>query len=353
MESYCINKKNYFYRMKYVEKINKELEPKIDKNLNKTVIDLFAGCGGLSLGFEAVGFKTIGYEKLTDASQTYNDNLIGECVNSELSIDTEYPSAEVIIGGPPCQPFSVGGKQMGLEDSRDGFPIFISAVEKVKPEVFLFENVRGLLYKNKWYLMEVIAKLESLGYNVSSKLLNAKFYGVPQNRERVIVIGTKKRINFPSQFKHTVTVGEAIGDLATQIPENAKFLTLSMDKYIANYEKASKCVNPRDLYMDRPSRTLTCRNLAGATGDMHRVKLPDGRRRRITTREAARLQSFPDWFNFSGKETGVYNQIGNAVAPYFALSLAKEIKNYFDPNYDINSYPLKDEKDQLQLFHES
>lgn len=338
--------------MEYIKKINRELRPKYDKELNKTVIDLFAGCGGLSLGFEAVGFKTIGYEKLKDASDTYNNNLFGECYNQELNVDTNYPDAEIVIGGPPCQPFSVGGKQMGLEDSRDGFPIFISAVEKINPKVFLFENVRGLLYKNKWYLKEIIEKLEAYGYKISFRLLNAKFYGVPQNRERVIVIGAKEIIHFPSKLQYKVTVREAIGELATQIPDNAKILTPSMDKYIANYEKASNCINPRDLYMDRPARTLTCRNLAGATGDMHRIKLPDGRRRRITIREAARLQSFPDWFEFSGNETSIFNQIGNAVAPYFSFSLAKEVKKYFDPNYNGNSYPMKDENDQLLLFHE-
>lgn len=339
--------------MGYVEKINTELEPKIDSELNKVVIDLFAGCGGLSLGFEAMGFKTIGYEKLKNATATYNKNLIGHCHNQELSIDSIYPQADVIIGGPPCQPFSVGGKQLGLKDSRDGFPIFLAAVKQVNPEVFLFENVRGLLYKNKWYLKEIIDSLTKLGYKVSYQLLNAKFYGVPQNRERVIVVGAKNAISLPAKSNHTITVGEAIGKLATQIPEDAKFLTPSMDKYIANYERASKCANPRDLYMDRPSRTLTCRNLAGATGDMHRVKLADGRRRRITTREAARLQSFPDWFEFQGNETGIYNQIGNAVAPYFALALAKEIKHYFLADGTNKEYLIQDENHQLSLFHES
>jgi DNA (cytosine-5)-methyltransferase 1 len=135
--------------MDYVEKINTVLQPKIDQELNKTAIDLFAGCGGLSLGFEAVGFKTIGYEKLQDAAETYQNNLLGKCFNQELDINTEFPKADLIIGGPPCQPFSVGGKQLGLKDARDGFPIFIAAVEQVQPEVFLFENVRGLLYKNQ------------------------------------------------------------------------------------------------------------------------------------------------------------------------------------------------------------
>ena len=91
---------------------------------------------------------------------------------------------------------------------------------------------------------------------------------------------------------------DAIGDLINSIHDESKILTLSMDAYIAKYEKASHCINPRDLYLHKPARTLTCRNIAAATGDMHRVKLADGRRRRISVREAARLQSFPDWFEF-------------------------------------------------------
>lgn len=338
--------------MDYLARINKELKPEIDAELDKTVIDLFAGCGGLSLGFEAVGFKTIGYEKLEDASETYRNNLIGACFTEELTTETDFPKADIVIGGPPCQPFSVGGKQLGLKDSRDGFPIFLSAIEKIKPEIFLFENVRGLLYKNKWYLVEIINQLEAWGYKISCKLLNAKNYGVPQNRERVIVMGAKNPIHFPSKHTKRITAGEALGELAFQIPENSKFLTPSMDKYVAKYEKASHCINPRDLHLNKPARTLTCRNLAGATGDMHRIKLPDGRRRRLTAREAARLQSFPDWFEFCGNETGIYNQIGNAVAPYFALSLAKEIKAYFQADYNEKSYPLKDENNQLLLFNE-
>lgn len=335
----------------YVSKINNELQPYEDQALNMTVLDLFAGCGGLSLGFESVGFKTVGYEMNKDAVDTYNQNLTGVCHNEMLTIDTEYSEADIIIGGPPCQPFSVGGKQLGLEDSRDGFPIFLSAVERLQPKVFMFENVRGLLYKNKWYLQEVMTSLEGMGYQLSYQLMNAKHYGVPQNRQRVIVVGANNRINLPPKFNQTITVGDAIGKLALQVDENSKFLTESMDRYILNYEIASKCVNPRDLYMDRPARTLTCRNLAGATGDMHRVRLPDGRRRRITVREAARLQSFPDWFEFCGKESSAYKQIGNAVAPYFALSLAKEVKKYLTSS-SPKDYPKIDENNQLAFFNE-
>ena len=104
------------------------------------------------------------------------------------------------------------------------------------------------------------------------------------------------------------------------------FLTPSMDAYIKKYELASNCVNPRDLHLDRPARALTCRNLAGATSDMHRIKLKNGTRRMLTVREAARLQSFPDWFKFSGSEGSQHKQIGNAVSPIFGLHIAKQIK---------------------------
>ncbi|MGI8641346.1 MAG: DNA cytosine methyltransferase [Pyrinomonadaceae bacterium] len=313
--------------MEYWEEINHKLKPWIDTDLDKTVVDLFAGCGGLSLGFEANGFKTIGYEMDENACKTYNQNLIGECINEKLSIHSKYPKANIVIGGPPCQPFSVGGKQLGLKDSRDGFPIFLSAISQLNPEILLFENVRGMLYKNKSYLAEVIEELNKLGYRINYALLNAVNYEVPQNRERVIVIGSKGKISLPQKVNRKVTVEQALGNLAFQHDKDSRFFTESMDKYVANYEKASKCINPRDLYLDRPARTLTCRNLAGATGDMQRIKLKDGRRRRITIREAARLQSFPDWFEFSGTETQQFNQIGNAVAPYFAFHLAQNIKN--------------------------
>ncbi len=334
--------------MEYWEEINKKLQPWVDKELDKTVVDLFAGCGGLSLGFEANGFKSIGFEMDENACKTYSRNLIGECVNVKLAVDYTYPKADIVIGGPPCQPFSVGGKQLGLRDSRDGFPIFLSAIRQLNPEVLMFENVRGMLYKNKWYLKEVVQELESLGYHINYALLNALHFEVPQNRERIVVIGSKNRIGLPKKVNRIVTAGEALGELAFQYDDDSKFFTESMDKYVANYEKASKCINPRDLYLDKPARTLTCRNLAGATGDMHRVRLNDGRRRRITVREAARLQSFPDWFEFFGTETHQFNQIGNAVAPYFAYHLAKNIKNYITSNATNQHFAV--ESEQLTLF---
>jgi DNA (cytosine-5)-methyltransferase 1 len=303
------------------------LTPKVSEE-SVTVLDLFAGCGGLALGFEAAGFNTIGYEMDKDAVNTYNSNLHGVCHEEYLTRNTIYPDADVIIGGPPCQPFSVGGAQSGLKDSRDGFPAFISAIASVQPKLWMFENVRGMLYKNRHYLGEVINSLEDLGYQVSFELMKAVNFSVPQNRERLIVVGHKGGFEFPNTYTTRFTAGDAVMDIAFNIKDDDMFLTASQDVYVAKYEKASKCINPRDLHLDRPARTVTCRNLAGATGDMHRIRLPDGRRKRLNVREGARLQSFPDWFNFSGAKTSQYNQIGNAVPPLLSYSLALSIKDY-------------------------
>jgi DNA (cytosine-5)-methyltransferase 1 len=316
--------------MNYIQTINQLLKPK--KNINYQVIDLFAGCGGLSLGFEAIGFKTQGFEMDDAAVQSYTQNLQGECVKKKLGTNIDFISEkiDIVIGGPPCQPFSVGGHQKGQKDNRDGFPIFINVLKKTNPQIFLFENVRGMLYANKEYFDQLMEEFIALGYIIDYQLLNAVNYGIPQNRERLFVVGHRSQFTFPKQSRKKITVAEAIGDSMLQIIDESKILTSSMDKYVKKYETASQCVNPRDLYPNKPARTLTCRNIAAPTGDMHRIKLPDGRRRRLIVREAARLQSFPDWFKFHGTETNQFYQIGNAVPPLLAYYLAQSIKNCLD-----------------------
>ena len=331
----------------YLERLNNDIKP---KNTHGTqVVDLFAGCGGLALGFEAQGFKTIGYEMNSDCCATYNKNLSGQCIETFLTTKTELPSAKVVIGGPPCQPFSVGGNQKGHEDNRNGFPAYVSAIQRIKPDIFLFENVRGLLYKNRWYFDNIISQLEQLGYIVEFRLLNAIDYDVPQNRERVIVVGHHGRFQFPKPVPCRVTSGEALGDSAFEAPPESRFLTPNMDAYVAKYEKASCCINPRDMHLNKPARTLTCRNLAGATGDMQRIKLPDGRRRRLLAKEAARIQSFPDWFEFAGGEESVFNQIGNAVPPFFAYHLARSVLDYLESGERYSVYEIKSRKKQVQV----
>jgi len=333
--------------MQYINELSQLLEPSALGS--PTVLDLFAGCGGLALGFEAQGFKTIGYEMDLDCCLTYRHNLTGDCFNVKLTPEFIFPKAQVVIGGPPCQPFSVLGSQKGDRDSRDGFPVFISAVQQANPDIWIFENVRGLMYRNKWYLDEIINKLSELGYIVECHLLNAVNYGVPQNRERVIVVGHRGKFELPKKYHRKVTVQDSIGDSMYLIPSNAKFLTASMDAYIKKYEIASKCVNPRDLYPDRPSRTVTCRNLAGDTSDMIRIRLPDGRRRKLSVREAARLQSFPDWFEFQGDEKSAFKQIGNAVAPMFSYNLAKSVRNYLNSKERLNAEEIKNRMQPVQL----
>ena len=307
----------------YMESLNRALKP--PENMPYTALDLFAGCGGLSLGFEAAGFKTAGIEMKKDCCDTYNQNLKGKCIQDFLTPEYVFPSADIVIGGPPCQPFSVGGKQLGIKDARDGFPVFVSAVKKIRPKIWLFENVRGLMYKNEWYLQQIIQEMENLGYIVEARLFDVSDHQVPQNRHRLVVVGHQGGFKFPEKRLPKISSGEALGELARSVPAESRFVTPNMDRYIANYEKASKCVRPRDLDLGKPARTLTCRNLAAATGDVMRIKLKDGRRRMLLAREAARLQTFPDWFEFSGSQTDVFGQIGNAVPPYFAYQLALKV----------------------------
>lgn len=313
----------------YVAHLNSALKLPKPRPGAPLALDLFAGCGGLALGFEVAGFRTIGFEMDADAAKTYAKNLHGDCRQVFLQPGMDLaPEADIIIGGPPCQPFSVGGLQEGSKDARDGFPVFLDAVKRYRPKLALFENVRGMLYANRPYLDRIIDRLESLGYIVEEQLLNAVQFGVPQRRERLVVVAHKGGWEYPQPESFAYTAGDAVGDLLETLPENPKFLTASMDAYVAKYERASKCVRPRDLHLDEASRTVTCRNLNGATGDMLRVRLDDGRRRRLTVREGARLQSFPDWFEFEGNEGSQYNQIGNAVPPLMARALGLAVMRY-------------------------
>lgn len=291
-------------------------------------LDLFAGCGGLSTGLECAGFRTVGYEMKLPAVASYNANLAGSCVQRTLEIgdpgdkDGDF---DVIVGGPPCQPFSQIGYQRGSHDPRDGFPIFLDAVARIRPRVAIIENVRGLLFRNKDYLRAVAAELERFGYCVDARVVNTAHYGVPQARERVVVVASRVGWEWPEPVvSEPVTAGVALGALADEVTQESRFLTPSMDRYVAAYEKASKCVRPRDLHLDRPSRTVTCRNLGASTADMLRVRLQDGRRRMLHAREGARLMSFPDWFDFKGKPYEQAEQIGNAVAPLLGLVLARQ-----------------------------
>ena len=305
----------------YAVEVGRALKP--SKTPKYVALDIYAGAGGLSLGLEAAGFNVIGIERNANCCDTYNSNLNGECINDTITPAYNFPSADIVVGGPPCQPFSVHGKQMGKEDCRNGIPSFMAAVKKIKPKMCIFENVKGILYRNKEYFDSFKEKIQGEGYETDVATVNCAGYGVPQSRERVILVGYHGRYNKPERLDGQVTAGDALKGIPACEREKPLYLTPSMDKYIAVYEKASKC-RPRDLDMKRPARTLTCRNLAGYSSDMHRIKTRNGKRRMLYVREAARLQGFPDWFVFKGNRSSALTQIGNAVPPLLALAIGSQ-----------------------------
>jgi len=241
------------HRPLYFDFLEQELQLPLREPTEPLVIDLFAGCGGLALGFEVAGFKTVGYEMLEDACATYQQNLQGTCYQLTLTRNPNLMAeADVIVGGPPCQPFSVNGHQLGLQDSRDGFPIFLDAIDRYHPKIALFENVRGMLFRNKAYFEEIVIALKELGYIVEWNILNAAHYGVPQRRERLFCVAHQGGWQWPEKthLNSPYTAGEALGEFAFVAPPNSKFLTSSMDEYVKKYEIASKCIRPRDLHLD-------------------------------------------------------------------------------------------------------
>ena len=298
-----------------------------------SALDLFCGAGGFSLGFAVSGFRVQGIDRDADAVATFSAN-IGKATCLDLSGDFSLPRADVLIAGPPCQPWSRAGNQLGELDSRDGFSAIAHALRVVDPTVVVIENVPDISRDGRRVrLDEFLANLVAYGYAVKEAVLNAAHYSVPQNRRRFFVMAVRDgaAIEFPGQCGPQVAVRDAIPETCKVAPENARFLSADMDRYIARYERASGCRVPRDLHLDRPARTLTVRNLGGATSDMLRLSLPCGRRRMLTVREAARLQSFPDWFHFSGSRLSQLSQIGNAVPPLLGLAVAKQVRKALTP----------------------
>ena len=272
-------------------------------------------------------------------TQTYNENLRGNCHQQFIDEDTTLPhkDVDVIVAGPPCQPWSEAGKNLGDADERDGFPALIECISRLRPEIFLIENVEGLYKeKHKPYLNLIVSELKKLRYTVVHRLIDMSKYGVPQKRKRVFIIGSKAEFSWPKESDVVFSAGDALGKWSLEAPEDGEYLTPAEDKRIAGYEEKCQLRTPRDLHLDKPARTLTCKNLANSTNDMHRILLPDGRRRKLRVKEAARLQGFPDWFKFSGDDTCGFNQIGQAVPPVFAHQMAKCIASYLDINTNAN-----------------
>ncbi len=316
--------------------------PKKDIEKRLTVISLFSGCGGMDLGFIG-GFDFLGkhYAKTNfdiiwaneispAACNTYRYNVGNHIVEGDISmmIDDIPDYADVIIGGFPCQDISINGKMLGINGKRSClYTYIVEAVRKTNPKVFVAENVGSLLLKqNEYSLNTILNDFNSLGYTINYQLYNTVDYGVPQTRERVIFVGTRKDLpNFvppkPICDKSSyVTAAQAIGDLET-LPADKDF------SHIWSKANISGEQGNRKLIANRPGYTMR----AECHGNIQfHYKLP----RRISMREAARIQSFPDTFVFKCGLRETERQIGNAVPPVFAWYIANSVKEVIRGAHD-------------------
>jgi len=305
---------------------------------------MFSGCGGMDLGFMG-GFKFLNkrYAKLpfeivwandfnSYACETYLHNLKHNIHVGDVweNLDSMPDSCDIIIGGFPCQDISINGKRAGINGKRSGlYRAMVEAVSKIKPKMFIAENVRGLLYKyNEESLKTVIKDFSMLGYDVSLQLYHAADYEVPQRRERVFIVGV---LNSIAEFEHPkplldksnwITSKQAIADLES-VEQDAEY------SHIWSNARKSKDQGSRTLNADKTSHTI--RAECHGNNQFHYL-LP----RRISMREAARFQTFPDEFLFKAKLRQTERMIGNAVPPVLAWHLAKSVAKTLK-EYDFNS----------------
>lgn len=357
-----------------------------------STVSLFTGCGGLDLGFYENGYNILwANDIISDFCITYKNNFSHEAIVADINtIDKKMiPKSDLIIGGPPCQSFSLVGKR-NLKDKRgDLVWSYIEVLKTIKPKVFLFENVLGLRSARTTQGTLVVEDLRKAfnkeGYEINIHLLNAADYGVPQRRKRVFIIGNLKgkKIEAPppthnefgqNGLKKWITASEALSDLPIpSIKEGLTYRAPATNNYqemmrlntkgVYNHYppyaskkdmEIIKAVKPGGNYMDVPNniatqRILNFKKTGGRTttyGRLHPNKTPYTinthfnrpnvgcnihyeQDRLITIREGLRIQSFPDWFIiYSSNKRNSYLQVGNAVPPLLAKAWAKHLRNY-------------------------
>lgn len=329
-----------------------------------TVIDLFAGAGGFSLGFEQAGMDVIyAVEQDQTAAATFRRNFMATVYAGDIRKIEGYPSANVVIGGPPCQGFSPLGRDRddaSRSELNELFRYFLKAVEEIDPDVFIIENVPQF-HKSEQFtqLLDILDDYQFFrSYFYQFGTLDAADYGVPQHRRRGFLIAAKTSFTWPPPVTHHsgnyVTVREAIGDLprypiwddihvraGRQELHVTKASTMkSIERYAAVPIGGNRHDLPDDLlpdcwidkkgtgdvmgrlWWDQPSVTIRTEFTKPEKGRyLHPVA-----DRPITHREAARLQTFPDTFVFEGTKTDIARQIGNAVPPKLAYELAQFIQ---------------------------
>lgn len=344
-------------------------------------IDLFCGAGGFSLGFEMAGFETkLAIDNWEPAINTFNHNRkdkvgqnidIHEFDNDKLRKFNDETGIDGIIGGPPCQGFSMVGTRDEGDDRNNLYLQYVRFVDVVKPKFFVLENVKGLLtLKDGFFKEDIISRFTDLGYNVNFRMLVASDYGVAQNRERVFFVGLRKDLfgdmffEFPEgNPSNAVSTSEALSDLPSLdnnedpevyksepqneyqklmrknstkitnndvtnhteqtknvislVPDGGNIKDLPDEYYkIRNYSTAFKRMNSK-----KPSTTIDCG---------HRNYFHYEENRVPTVRESARIQSFPDDYFFTESKTSQYTQVGNAVPPLLAKAIGVEIRKLLD-----------------------
>lgn len=317
-----------------------------------TAIELFAGAGGLALGMEKGGIKTVEFVEFdriccdTLKKNRPDWNVICEDIH-QVDFTSFNGKIDIVSGGFPCQAFSYAGKKLGFEDTRGTlFHEFARCVDEVQPPVFLAENVRGLVSHDKGRTLEtILSVLENLGYDVQFKILNAAYFGVSQKRERIVIIGTKKglglKFTYPEPEKKMATLREALQNCPQSegteysekkknalalVPPGGCWINLPDDvarKYMGKsyFSGGGRRGMARRIAWDEPCLTLTCSPSQLQTERCH----PD-ETRPFTVREYARIQSFPDTWNFEGSVSDRYKQIGNAVPVEMARRIAIQLK---------------------------
>lgn len=300
-----------------------------------TAVSLFCGAGGLDLGFDRAGFCTLWANDIdADACKTHQNWSNAEVVCSDIgAIDVEaIPDSDVILGGFPCQGFSLSGPRK-IDDSRNAlYKHYVRIVEAKKPKIFVGENVKGLLTMGNGQIIEAITEeFSACGYNVFYKLVNARDFGVPQDRERVIICGFRKDLGI-REFELKVpkvrqmTLKEALADLPEAKPEEICSAPYS-SRYMSRNRKRS---------WDQVSYTIPAMakqvTLFPGSPDMERVDKDlwkfgtGGSTRRLSWREAAAIQTFPKELDFYGDITSKYKQIGNAVPVKLAECVADQLR---------------------------
>ena len=310
----------------------------VDRMTSLTSIEICSGAGGQALGLEMAGF---GHEALVEieppACATLRLNRptwqVHETDLRTFSAES-YEGIDLLAGGVPCPPFSKAGKQLGADDERDLFPEAIRLVSECRPKAVMLENVRGLMdavfddYRNK-----VEKQLKKLGYTSGWRLLNASDYGVSQLRPRVIFVGIRKDVSgsfsWPEPLQEEpLTVGELLQDLMAERGwRGAKQWKEIANSIAPTLVGGSKKHGGPDLGPTRAKRAWATLGVDGqGVWDLPPEKDFVGMSR-LTTRMAARIQGFPDSWQFFGKKTATYRQIGNAFPPPVAKAVAQQINN--------------------------